>query len=154
MWQQAKITLRNWVIGDASNKAVWHGTQLLRLSFHNQNQQQQQTDGIGYLHDLWCLYAAALVCWAFGYGTAASAETQQEWVPENAEVLAANYLTAMDVPTWEYVRNVAETTRRSTRGLLECVRVKIGEVDMGGLLNGAEDVLFRLVEGESELVKF
>lgn len=155
VWQQAKTTLRGWVAGDAAKKAVWHATQLLRLAFQNQNQQQQQQpDGNGCLHDLWCLYTAALVCWAFGYGTAVDVETRDEYTAENAEMLAADYLRAMDVPTWGYVLDVPESARRSTSGLLECVRVRVGDTDMGGLLNGAEDVLFRLVEGHSEAVIF
>ncbi|KAI4122736.1 MAG: hypothetical protein LQ338_005650 [Usnochroma carphineum] len=154
VWQQAKTTLRGWVTGHAAMKAVWYATQLLRLDFQNQSQQQHHIEGIGYLHNLWSLYIAALVCWAFGFGNTPGLETQQDWRPENAEVLAANYLCAMNVPTWQDVRNVSKAMRRSTRGLLEFVRGKIGEVGMGGILNGAEDVLFRLVEGESEMVKF
>ncbi|KAI4192159.1 MAG: hypothetical protein LQ346_004449 [Caloplaca aetnensis] len=154
VWQQAKSTLRDWVAGDAAKKAVWHATQVLRLVFQDQGPQQQQLDGSGYLHDLWCLYIAALVCWAFGYGTAVDVETRDEFSAENAEMLATNYLRAMDVPTLGCVLGVPEWSRRSTRGLLECVRVRIGEMDMGGLLNGAEDVLFRLVEENGEAVKF
>ncbi|KAL8763078.1 MAG: hypothetical protein Q9184_001038 [Pyrenodesmia sp. 2 TL-2023] len=153
-WQQAKTRLRDWVAGDAAKKAVWHATRLLRLAFQDQSQQQQQLDGNDYLHNLWCLYTAALVCWAFGYGTGMDVETRDEYRPENAQMLAVAYLRAMDVPTWEYVLGVPEVSRRSTRGLLECVRVRIGDMDLGGLLNGAEDVLFRLVEGRSEAVKF
>ncbi|KAL8898720.1 MAG: hypothetical protein Q9207_006560 [Kuettlingeria erythrocarpa] len=154
VWQQAKTTLRDWVAGDAAKKAVWHATHALRLVFLDQSQQQQQVDGNGNLHDLWCLYIAVLVCWAFGYGTAVDVETRNEYPAENAEMLARNYLGAMDVPMWDCVLGVPEWSRRNTRGLLECVRVRMGEMDMGGLLNGAEDVLFRLVEGNGETVKF
>lgn len=77
-----------------------------------------------------------------------------EWQSEHAENLAREYLGAMDVQDWWKVGQVPAAARRSTRGLLECVRVRIGEMGLGGLLDGAEDVLFRLVDGESDMVKF
>ncbi|KAL8775099.1 MAG: hypothetical protein Q9209_000578 [Squamulea sp. 1 TL-2023] len=153
-WQESKATLRGWVSNEKAMKAVWHATQLLRMAFQSQSQLlQQEADAGGYLHDPWCLYVAALVCWAFGYGTT-NAKAQPELLTDNAEVLTAEYLTAMAVGNWMNIRSVAAIRVGSTRGLLEWVRLKIGDVGMGGLLNGAEDVLFRLVEGESELVKF
>lgn len=153
VWQRAKNTVRGWVTSDAAMTAVWHAAQLLRLVSQAQDANQQHIEGIGYLHDLWCLYTAALVCWAVGYGAAGGMKTQQRWEPENAELLALEYLSAMNVPTWQEVRNIDGIVRRNTRGLLEWVRVRVGEVGMGGLLNGAEDVLFRLVEGESMMVE-
>lgn len=154
VWQQAKTTLRQWVTSDAALKAVWYAIRLLKLALQKPNQPQQHMEGMGSMHDLWCLYAAALVCWAVGYSTDPGMEIQQEWRPEDAEMLAANYLSAMNMSTWQDLWEASEVTKRSTRGLLECVRVRIGEVGMGGLLDGAEDVLFRLVEGESQMVKF
>lgn len=153
VWQRAKNTVRGWVTSDAAMMAVWHAAQLLRLVSQAQDPNQQHIEGIGYLHDLWCLYTAALVCWAVGYGAAGGMKTQQTWEPENAELLALEYLSAMNVPTWREVRNIDGLVRRNTRGLLEWARVRVGEVGMGGLLNGAEDVLFRLVEGESMMVE-
>ncbi|KAL9039114.1 MAG: hypothetical protein Q9180_002724 [Flavoplaca navasiana] len=153
-WQESKATLREWISSDNAIKATWHATQLLRLSFQSQSDPlQQETDRGGYLHDLWSLYVAALVCWAFGYGTT-NAKAKPALLNDNAEGAAAEYLNAMAVPEWKDVGNVAGVWVGYTRGLLEWVRTKIGEVGMGGLLNGAEDVLFRLVEGESHLVEF
>ncbi|KAI4094802.1 MAG: hypothetical protein LQ344_002048 [Seirophora lacunosa] len=154
VWQQGKGALRGWVSSHAAMKAVWHASQLLRLAFQAQKANQQPMEGIGSLHDLWCLYMAALVCWVFGYGTAAGMERQQKWEPENAEMLAAEYLDGMNVATWQEVGMVDGIVRRNTRGLSEWVRGKVAEVGMGGLLNGAEDVLFRLVAGESKMVEF
>ncbi|KAL8935027.1 MAG: hypothetical protein Q9211_004920 [Gyalolechia sp. 1 TL-2023] len=154
VWQQARLKLRSWITSDAAMKAVWHATRLLRLSLQNQSQQSQPLDGVSYLHDLWCLYVAALVCWAFGYGTAGMIDVQPQWEREHAEDLAWEYLGAMDVQGWWEVSGVPSAARRSTKGPLECVRVKIGDVGLGGLLDGAEDVLFRLVDGESDMVKF
>ncbi|KAL8934957.1 MAG: hypothetical protein Q9216_005650 [Gyalolechia sp. 2 TL-2023] len=150
-WQQARLTLRSWVSSDAAMKAVWHATRLLRLSFRNQSQQAQEVDGPSYMHDLWCLYIAALVCWAFGYGAAGAMDVQGQWQAEHAENLAWEYLGAMDAQGWWKVSDVPAAARRSTRGLLECVRMKIGDVGLGGLLDGAEDSLFRLVDGESDM---
>lgn len=154
VWQQGKNTLRGWVSSHAAMKAVWHASQLLRLAFQAQKANQQPMEGIGSLHDLWCLYMAALVCWVFGYGTAAGMERPQKWEPEDAEMLAAEYLDGMNVATWQEVGMVDGIVRRNTRGLTEWVRGKVAEVGMGGLLNGAEDVLFRLVAGESKMVEF
>lgn len=97
IWQQNRHTVRSWVSSDAAMKAVWHATRLLRLSFQNQVQQVHLVDGVSYMHDLWCLYTAALVCWAFGYGTAGMVDVQVEWQAEHAESLAWEYLGAMDV---------------------------------------------------------
>ncbi|KAL8653690.1 MAG: hypothetical protein Q9226_003741 [Calogaya cf. arnoldii] len=153
-WQQSKTTLREWTGSENAAKATWHATQLLRHNFQSQSDPlQQDTVTGGYLHDLWSLYVAALVGWAFGYATT-NAKAQPETLKDNAEVLAAEYLTAMSVNDWKDIGNVAGTWAGYTRGLLEWVRSEIGDVGMGGLLNGAEDVLFRLVEGESKLVEF
>lgn len=153
-WEQSKATLREWVASENATKATWHATQLLRLTFQSRSDfPQRETVTGGYLHDLWCLYVAALVCWAYGYGRT-NAKAQPESVTDTAEVAAAEYLTAMAVPDWKDIRNVAGIWAGHTRGLLEWVRSMIGDVGMGGLLNGAEDVLFRLAEGESKLVEF
>lgn len=154
VWQQARDGVRRWVSSDAAMKAAWHATRLLRLSLQNQSQQPQQIDRVSYMHDLWCLYTAALACWAFGYGTAGMIDVQSHWQAEHAENPAWEYLGAMDVQGWREISGVPVAARRSTRGLLEWVRVKIGEVGLGGLLDGAEDVLFRLVNGGSDLVRF
>ncbi|KAL9000516.1 MAG: hypothetical protein Q9169_000809 [Polycauliona sp. 2 TL-2023] len=153
-WQESKATLRVWINGESASKATWHAVQLLKLTLQNQGDAlHQETDAGGYLHDLWSLYMAALVCWAFGYSSTNS-EAQPAVVADNAEGVAAEYLSAMAVHEWKDIGKVAEIWAGNTRGLLEWVRGRIGEVGMGGLLNGAEDVLFRLVEGESKLVEF
>ncbi|KAL8871319.1 MAG: hypothetical protein Q9174_002823 [Haloplaca sp. 1 TL-2023] len=153
-WLDAKKTLRQWVENDQALKASWHATELLRLAFgHHSSQSQQQKDQAGYLHDFWSIYVAALVCWAFGYGTT-RIKSQPDSLSENAEMLTEEYLLAMKVPKWRDIENITFDTRARTKGLLEVVRVKIGEVGMGGLLDGAEDVLFRLVQGDSDLVAF
>ena len=153
-WQEYKATLREWISRDSAIKATWHATQLLRLSFQSQSDiPQLETDTGGYLHDLWSLYLAALVCWAFGYGTT-NAKAKPTLLNDDAERLAAEYLNAVDVHEWKDIGKIAGNLAGYTRGLLEWVRTKIGEVGMGGLLDGAEDVLFRLVEGESHLMQF
>ncbi|KAL8633668.1 hypothetical protein Q9189_000616 [Teloschistes chrysophthalmus] len=153
-WLESKGAVRKWVSSDACKKAVWHATALLRLNSEDQiNQEQQQDEQAGYLHDLWCLYIAALVCWAFGYGTA-NVPSQPRSLSDNAEMLAVEYLNVTNIGSWQDVERIPATARANTRGLLEYVRGRIGELGMGGLLNGAEDVLFRLVQGEGEMVAF
>ncbi|KAL8775493.1 MAG: hypothetical protein Q9194_003712 [Teloschistes cf. exilis] len=154
IWLESKAAVRKWVSSDACKKAVWHATALLRLSSQDQvNQVQQQDEQAGYLHDLWCLYIAALVCWAFGYGTT-NVPSQPRSLSDNADMLAAEYLNVTNISSWQEVEGIPATARANTRGLLEYVRGRIGELRMGGLLNGAEDVLFRLVQGEGEGVAF
>ncbi|KAI4106283.1 MAG: hypothetical protein L6R37_002265 [Teloschistes peruensis] len=154
VWLESKAAVREWVSSDACKKAVWHATALLRLSSQDQvNQVQRQDEQAGYLHDLWCLYIAALVCWAFGYGTT-NVPSQPRSLSDNADVLAAEYLNVTNISSWQEVEGIPATARANTRGLLEYVRGRIGELRMGGLLNGAEDVLFRLVQGEGEGVAF
>ena len=60
----------------------------------------------------------------------------------------------MEVPKWRDIEGITFHARARMKGLLEVVRAKTGEVGMGGLLNGAEDVLFRLVQGDGDLVAF
>ncbi|KAL8698269.1 MAG: hypothetical protein Q9224_001930 [Gallowayella concinna] len=154
VWHTSKATLRSWITSESAMQAVWHATQLLRIVFRRPSDPLPEvTNDGGYLHNLWCLYVAALVCWAFGYGST-NARAQPDMLTNNAEVLTAEYLDAMDVLDWPDVGNVGPCWLGSTRGLLESVRLKIGDVGMGGLLNGAEDVLFRLIDGESKLVEF
>ncbi|KAL8801025.1 MAG: hypothetical protein Q9182_004769 [Xanthomendoza sp. 2 TL-2023] len=154
VWQRSKVTLRKWITSESAMQAVWHAARLLRLvSWGQIDALQQATDNGGYLHRLWCIYVAALVCWAFGYGNT-NAKAQPEILTNNAEALTAEYLDAMIVHDWLDVGNVVPRWLGSTKGLLESVRLKIGDVGMGGLLNGAEDVLFRLIDGESKLVEF
>lgn len=166
IWYRSKATLRKWVTGPGALKAVWHATRLLRLAIIKRDdsapsREADDQGGCYYLHDPWCLYVAALVCWAFGSGNTTvegrPEEEEEESLTDNnhdAEALAVEYLDAMDVLDWRDVRNVAGVRVRKTRGVLECVRLRIGESGMGGLLDGAEDVLFRLVEGGSSLLGF
>ncbi|KAL8673609.1 MAG: hypothetical protein Q9168_001964 [Polycauliona sp. 1 TL-2023] len=158
-WQESKTAIREWVASESARKATWHAVHLLKLTLPSQSPilQQEQPGSGGYLHDLWSLYVATLVCWAYGYGrTNAKAQpTSLADADVDAEGLAAEYLTAMAVGEWQDLDGEgAGIWAGYTRGLMEWVRCKIGEVGMGGLLNGAEDVLFRLVEGESGLVEF
>ena len=149
IWETAKRSLRQWIMTEDAQKAVWHATQLLRLAFRTPEYAS------GYLHDLWCLYVAALVCWAYGLGGTNSrsypAEQSQpgdsDLTMEQAEDLARGYLVSTDFEDWREIGSAGVMERGNTRGLLECVRTRVGELEMGGLLDGAEDVLFRLVEG-------
>ncbi|KAL8707209.1 MAG: hypothetical protein Q9220_007703 [cf. Caloplaca sp. 1 TL-2023] len=176
VWQASKAKVKKWVGGEEALRAVWHAVQLSRLAFQDllspQGQallQQQQVDGgaaaaaavagAGYLHDHWCLYVAALVCWAFGYSKTqpqqANKKQQRFTTEREAEIAAAEYLNAMHVADWRDLGDVG-IRKEDTRGLLECVRVRVGDVvGMGGLLDGAEDVLWRLLRGAGgEMVGF
>ena len=145
-----KATLRAWAdnAGDAS-QAVWHATALLRGVMRNDG-------GIYALHEQWSIYLAALVCWAFGFVAQPCADPLTAMWDFAAEVPVEDqemwgYLSAMDKPSWEFMAEVPMRWR--TAGLLECVRRRISG-PMGGLLNEAQSVLARLVEGISTLSHF
>jgi hypothetical protein len=64
------------------------------------------------------------------------------------------YLQAMDVSGAEMYDLVGSHDKGRTRGVLEWVRRNVVKGEGGGLLNEAEGVLLRLVEGRSRLVRF
>lgn len=146
----SKATLRAWADDTGnSSRAVWHATALLRGVMRNGN-------SIYALHEQWSIYIAALVCWAYGFVAQPSTDPligiwdfTAEISVEEQEMSA--YLSAMDKPSWELLADVPMRWR--TAGLLECVRRKISG-PMGGLLNEAQSVLARLVEGISTLSQF
>ena len=146
----SKATLRAWADDTAnSSQAVWHAIALLQSVMRNET-------GIYALHEQWSIYLAALVCWAFGFVAQASADPLSELWDFAAEISAEEqemwaYLSAMDKPSWELMADVP--LRWRTAGLLECVRRRISG-PMGGLLNEAQSVLARLVEGVSTLSHF
>lgn len=74
--------------------------------------------------------------------------------PAEAEQDMWAYLLAMDVESWEDIDAVDEEVKKNTKGLLEHVRTRRMGGALGGLLNEAEMVLYRLVEGRSKLSHF
>ncbi|KAL9617787.1 MAG: hypothetical protein Q9160_007441 [Pyrenula sp. 1 TL-2023] len=74
--------------------------------------------------------------------------------PTTAEGEMYDYLDAMNVERWHHLdRNSVNATGRF-HGLLEIVRTRKLMANIGELLNEAERVLYRLVEGRSTLVHF
>lgn len=143
-WISAKTTLRAWVATKVATSSVWHAVQLLRLALSGSS--------LSILHEQWCLYLAALVCWAYGFVPRHLIRAAQDVITGHvAESQAWEYLTVMNVSSWEDISQVV--LKGHTRGLLECVRARISG-SPGGLLNQAEDVLARLVEGRSQLPEF
>lgn len=146
IWDTAKIDLRTWLITDEAARSVWHASQLLRLALRE--------EGLHFLQEQWCMFLAALVCWAYGfvaYPLDPSRPVPNAITDEVAEAQAWEYLSAMDVEGWEAMPQVS--IRWQTRGVLECVRARIGG-PLGGLLNQAEDVLTQLVEDKSRYWEF
>lgn len=145
VWQSAKADLRTWVMTSEAARSVWHANQLLRLVLSEES--------LHLLQEQWCMYLAALVCWA--YGSVAYPYPLRP-VPDaiTAEVAglqAWEYLSAMNVRDWEAIPQVS--IRWQTRGVLECVRARISG-PLGGLLNQAEDVLSQLVGDKSRYWEF
>jgi hypothetical protein len=143
VWEAAKIDLRAWVTTVEAARSVWHATQLLRLAL---------SEGSLYLlQEQWCMYLAALVCWAYGFIVCPSQPVPDAITATVAVAQAWEYLTAMDVRDWEAIPQVP--IRWQTRGVLECVRARI-RGPLGGLLNQAEDVLAQLVEERNRYWEF
>ncbi|KAI9735926.1 MAG: hypothetical protein M1834_001392 [Cirrosporium novae-zelandiae] len=144
----AKANLRTWVATDAAKSAVWNAAAILRL------QMQSKNDCSDPLYD-WILYISSLVCWAFGFPLRKSSLPESTYlydvIDEKAEEDMRNYLDAMNTTSWSDVGDVG--FRWQTRGLLECVRRRVAEraalTGSGTLMNEAEWVLWKLVEGRS-----
>ena len=71
-WTAAKADLRTWADGEVAAKAVWHAVQLLRAAFPGDKHAKSNDTYLG-LAERWCLYLAALVCWAYGFSADAHA---------------------------------------------------------------------------------
>ena len=146
VWDAAKIDLRTWATTNEAARSVWHANQLLRLALRE--------GSLNLLQEQWCMYLAALVCWAYGFVTSPSHPSRpipDAMTAEVAEAQAWEYLSAMNVDGWEAIPQV--TIQWQTRGVLECVRARISG-PLGGLLNQAEDVLTQLVEDKSRYWEF
>lgn len=145
VWQSAKVDLRTWVMTTEAARSVWHANQLLRLVLSGESLQL--------LQEHWCMYLAALVCWAYGFVAYPYPfrPIPDAITAEVAELQAWEYLSAMNVREWEAIPQVS--IRWQTRGVLECVRARISG-PLGGLLNQAEDVLTQLVGDKSRYWEF
>lgn len=142
VWESAKVRLRAWVATDAAARCTSYATQILQIALEDQCLQT--------LHGKWCIYLAALVCWAYGFSPG------QHEVPGRLSVDLANfqareYLLAMNGSIWMEASSLS--VRWYTRGVLECVRARL-HGSMGGLLNQAEDTLAALAEGRTQLMNF
>lgn len=142
VWESAKVRLRAWVATDAAARCTLYATQILQIALGEESLQT--------FHGKWCIYLAALVCWAYGFSPG------QHEVPGRLSVDMANfqareYLLAMNGSIWMEVSSLS--TRWYTRGVLECVRARL-QGSMGGLLNHAGDTLTALAEGRSQLTNF
>lgn len=144
----------------------------LHVSFHDTHM----------LHEPWALYLAALVCWAYGFsastmldsgGQASGSSSTMSEPTSNlsrssslssvhpalldsheAAFTMREYLEATKVDRAEDILHLDPQLFGRMHGLLEIVRLhKIG-LFLGGLMNEAERVLYRLVEGRSRLSHF
>ena len=136
------------------------------------------------LHEQWSLYLATLVCWAIGFdasqstaspgvfssnnstiseGASHSSSSSQMSTalfnpplvdPAEADHEMRAYLRATDLGSPEDMSSLTDDVLGRTNGLLEVVRTRRLAAPMGELLNEAERVLFRLVEGRSRLHYF
>ncbi|MCJ1475092.1 hypothetical protein MMC13_003752 [Lambiella insularis] len=138
-WANAKIQLRNWVHGDEASKAVWHAGHVLRAYFA-----RQKDEPISGLHELWSLYLAAMVCWAYGFSVLPHLQ--------QANQSAEGYLASLDLPSWKDVESVRGAG--GTQNVLASVRARLKGKGNGALITEGERVLERLIEGRGRLCWF
>jgi hypothetical protein len=135
------------------------------------------------LHEPWVFYLAALVCWAYGCSSATTsgensgqasgaASTTSEAasnISHSSALVSAHpalldmheaaysmqdFLRQTEVASADDLLHVNTLVFGRTHGLLELIRLnKIGPL-LGGLMNDAERVLYRVVEGRSRLSQF
>lgn len=74
--------------------------------------------------------------------------------PTEAEAEMYDYLDAMNVEHWHDIGRASPESMGNIQGLLETVRTRKLMSNLGELLNEAERVLYRLVEGRSALSQF
>jgi len=164
--------------------ALWHATTLIRTQITFRSLQSSGSEAPvvfetkPLLHEPWALYLATLVCWAYGYGMAtplsnsgtfsraasiaseptttstSSAAHPALLDPSEAAADMQDYLQATNVPDAGDLASISGQTLSRTHGLLETVRIRKLAPMIGGLMNEAERVLFRLVEGRSRLSHF
>ena len=136
------------------------------------------------LHEHWALYLATLICWACGFyeppsSPATASESRANSIgseafppspsssaasfssahtslldPAEADCEMRIYLQATNVPRAEDLGAVHPGVKARTKGLLEVVRTRKLRGTPGGLLDEAERVLYRLVEGRRRLSLF
>ncbi|KAK5064568.1 hypothetical protein LTR84_000401 [Exophiala bonariae] len=138
--------------------------------------------GTQMLHEPWVLYVAALVCWAYGVGVWKSLEcvgslsgapstiseplsnlSRTSSLSSVHPALLDSQEAAYSMREFLHITNVEKVEDLSqldphifgqVHGVLEMIRLnKIGNF-LGGLMNDAERVLYRLVEGRSRLSHF
>ena len=142
VWESAKVRLRAWVATEAAARCTSYATQILQIALEGQSLQT--------LHGKWCIYLAALVCWAYGFSPGQH-EVPGRLSVEMATFQAREYLLAMNGSIWMEVSSLS--MRWYTRGVLECVRARL-HGSVGGLLNQAEDTLAALAEGRNQMMNF
>lgn len=187
----AKSHLREWVDSNQSQTALWHATALLRIVFDvRPNSPLQPVNGtsnqgreMGMLHEQWCIYIAALVCWACTFDASASSAPLSGLLisstppaisgatspyiatstptgypalmdPVEAGAEMCTFLQATNVDDLNRLPAVVDKVRGQAKGLLEVVRTGKLNGSLGGLINEARGVLYRLVEGRSQLFHF
>lgn len=149
VWETAKVRLRAWVATDAAARCTSYASQILQIALDEESSPM--------LHEKWCIFLAALVCWAYGFSHVQQQQHQLRGGGrldlDIAHIQAREYLQAMNGSIW--IELSTQPIRWYTTGLLECVRAKL-HGSMGGLLNQAEDTLAALAEGQgrSQLMNF
>jgi hypothetical protein len=197
----AKAQLRAWLGSSGAQAALCHAIALLRMVFGNEPptlaeaayEIAHEDRWMGMLHQEWCIYLAALICWACTFnessttaeslvasssfsasiasstsmlspmlsGATTPATTVSSAVgypllmdPVDADNEMRTFLQVTDVGGSGEVSVAVGRVKVQMKGLLEVVRTRKLNGSLGGLLNEASGVLYRLVEGRSTLPHF
>ncbi|KAI9849959.1 MAG: hypothetical protein M1837_000173 [Sclerophora amabilis] len=156
----AKDRLRSWATSPAASKATWHAAHVLRHAFQSSAEDALWGGLSGGLHEQWCVYTAALVCWAFGSAQQAPQKSSASSSSSSSCVVPGlghertqmwHYLTSLNTESWDEVAEVPGLWR--TGEMLLCVK-ELVRGTMGGLLKDAEEVLTRLIDGRLDALRF
>ncbi|EXJ59921.1 hypothetical protein A1O7_04068 [Cladophialophora yegresii CBS 114405] len=167
-----------------SRAALWHATQLIRLRTQFSSSGSTNTElSVSFhdthmLHEGWAMYLAALVCWAYGFTARTASDnsghssivSEPTSNPSRSSSLSSvhpalldhgdalynmrEYLQNTNVKTVDDLLHLSPAIFGRTHGLLEIIRLEKISFFLGGLMNEAERVLYRLVEGRSRLSHF
>ncbi|KAI9850040.1 MAG: hypothetical protein M1838_006155 [Thelocarpon superellum] len=146
----ARTRLRTWAEGAKARATVGHAAQILQIAADAQSNGQMLLLGGG-LHEAWCVYVAALVCWAVGAALRTTMEPALPMAEDPAREMR-QYLRAMTRSSGEVdgLGPDACPLLARTAGTLSCVRQWL-QGSMSGLLKEGEEVMRKLEQGRIEL---
>lgn len=137
-YYRAKAELQQWANSGSAQLATWHAAQILVRSLNRTHVYLEL------FHVPWCMYIAALVCWAYGQfspsavGPGGLPEASDDKAAWDAHQDMRVYLGQMSTDSWESLPRAGG--HRRTAGLIAVVKNTLEGVRWG-LTHGSVDVL-------------